>query len=308
VLEQELELWRDRIGELVAADPTASEDELAWRLIEEMAVRGAEMLRPVFDREHGLKGRLSIQTDPKLYRDTDRLVEQALRFGELAPNIQVKIAATRAGVAAIEEVTAAGVSINATVSFTVAQAVAVAEAVERGLARLEAAGGDASAMTPVCTLMLGRLEDWLGDLAGRGALAATPGTIGWAGIACFKRAYGLYRERGYRTRLLAAAFRHHRHWSELIGGDVVLTIPHRYQLEIDGSSIEVKPRIDDPVPREALEELLRLFPDFARAFEPDGLAVEAFDEFPPTVRTLRQFIASSDQLAARIRDFMLPEP
>ena len=90
---------------------------------------GAELLLPIFEREQGKKGRLSIQTDPKLYRDVDRLTEQALRFAALAPNMQVKIPATCAGVQAMEEVTAAGVSINATVCFTVPQALAVAEAV-----------------------------------------------------------------------------------------------------------------------------------------------------------------------------------
>jgi transaldolase len=308
VLDKELDLWRDRIAELVAGNPTWTEDEVTWRLIEEMAVRGAEILEPVFEREQRRKGRLSIQTDPKLYRDAVRIVEQALHFGTLAPNMQVKIPATRAGIDAVEEATAAGVDINATVSFTVAQAVAVAEAVERGLVRREAAGHDVSLASPVCTVMVGRLEDWLGVVAARDGIAATPGTIGWAGVACFKRAYGIYRGRRYRTRLLAAAYRHHRHWSELIGGDIVLTIPHRWQLLINASDVAVRPRIDDPVPVEALEELVHLFPDFERAYEPEGLRREEFDDFPPTIRTLRQFIASYEELAARIRDFMLPNP
>jgi transaldolase len=308
VLTKELDLWRERIGEIVAANPTWTEDEVTWRLIEEMAVRGTELLGPVFEREGRRKGRLSIQTDPKLYRDSGRIVEQALHFGTLAPNIQVKVAATKAGVEAIEEVTAAGVNINATVSFTVAQAIAVAEAVERGLARRRSAGADVSLMSPVCTMMVGRLEDWLGVLADREKLAVTPGAIQWGGVACFKRAYALYRERGYTTRMLAAAYRHHRHWSELIGGDIVLTIPHRWQVLINGSDIEVRPRIDDPVPDAALAELLRLFPDFGRAYEPEGLRPADFDRFGPTVRTLRQFIASYEELAARIRDFMLPNP
>ena len=75
--------------------------------------------------------------------------------------MQVKFPATRAGLEAIERATAAGVNINATVSFTVAQSMAVAEAVERGLDDFERRGGDVSAMSPVCTLMVGRLDDWM---------------------------------------------------------------------------------------------------------------------------------------------------
>ena len=63
------------------------------------------------------------------------ILEQVLHFDSLAPNMIVKIPVTRAGIPAIEEATYRGVSINATVSFTLPQCIAVAEAVERGLAR-----------------------------------------------------------------------------------------------------------------------------------------------------------------------------
>jgi transaldolase len=88
----------------------------------------------------------------------------------------------------------------------------------------------------------------------------------------------------------------------------VLTIPHRWQVIINGSDVEVRPRIDDPVAADAVAELTRLFPDFGRAYDADGLTRAEFDRFPPTVRTLRQFIASYEELAARVRDLMLPDP
>ncbi len=308
VLHKEMQLWRDRLRELVDADPTATEDEVTWRLIEEMAVKASTLLLPVFEREHGLKGRLSIQTNPKLYRSAGRITEQAIRFAGLAPNMQVKAPATRAGIAAVEEMTAAGVSVNATVSFTVPQALAVAEAVERGLRRREVAGEDISTMSPVCTIMIGRLDDWLQVQADRLGVLLTPGYVSWAGIACVKRAFGIYRERGYRTRLLAAAYRNHLHWSQLIGGDIVLTIPYKWQLLFNASDIEVVPRFDDPVPREILDELTAKLPDFRRAYEPDGMSVEEFDSFGATRRTLRGFIASYQDLVADVRDVMLPNP
>ena len=84
-------------------------------------------------RSSGRNGRLSIQTDPRLFRNGQAILEQAIRFDALAPNMIVKIPATGAGIWAIEEATARGISINATVSFSVPQALAVAEAVERGL-------------------------------------------------------------------------------------------------------------------------------------------------------------------------------
>ncbi|MEN4012410.1 MAG: transaldolase family protein [Bellilinea sp.] len=85
------------------------------------------------------------------------MVEQAVHFDSLAANMQVKLPVTAAGVAAIEEVTYRGVNINATVCFSVPQAIAVAEAVERGLRRCEAQGIIVDKMSPVCTIMVGSL-------------------------------------------------------------------------------------------------------------------------------------------------------
>jgi len=308
VLEQEMDLWRERLGQIISGNPTWSAVEVTWCLIEEMAVHAAKLLAPVFAREGGKKGRLSIQTNPMLYRDADAMAAQAARFHGLAENLQVKIPATRAGITAIEEATAQGVSINATVCFTVPQALAVAEAVERGLERRASAGGDNDSMAPVCTIMIGRLDDWLQVVAKRDGVIADPGALHWAGVAALKRAYGLYRERGFRTRLLGAAYRHQLHWSELMGGDLILTIPHAWQTRFNASDIEIKPRIDTPVDPQILDELLRRFEDFRRAYEPDGLGLDEFDSYGACVRTLRAFVGAYLDLLALVRDFMLPNP
>jgi len=63
-----------------------------------------------------------------------------------------------------------------------------------------------------------------------------------------------------------------------------------------------------PVDPEVLGQLLSHFPDFRRAYSEDGLTVDEFDSFAPTVRTLRQFIAACTDLAGLVRDVMLPEP
>ena len=154
---------------------------------------------------------------------------------------------------AVEEATNHGVDINATVSFTVPQSIAVAEAVERGLNRRAKEGKPVADMTPVCTVMIGRLDDWLQVVAKKENIVVDPGYLHWAGIAAIKRSYEIYRQKGYRTRLLAAAYRHHMHWSELIGGDLSMTIPYEWQVLFNNSDIEVKPRMQNPVPKEAYD-------------------------------------------------------
>ena len=308
VLKKEMPLWKTRIHQLINENSKSTEEEIAWKLIEEMAVKGSELLYPVFESTNGEKGRISIQTNPQFYRDSAAIVEQAMHFDSLVPNMQVKIPVTQAGVKAIEETTYAGVNINATVSFTVPQALAVAEAVERGLARREADGKDIKNMHPVCTIMVGRMDDWLQILTKRDGILVEPGVIAWAGVSVFKRAYALYQERGYRTRLLSAAYRHHLHWTEFVGGDVVLTIPYRWQVLFNESGIPVEPHINTPVDPAIIQTLQAHFPDFRRGYEPDGLSLAEFDTYGACVRTLRSFIASYHDLVALIRDFMLPNP
>jgi len=308
VLDKEMPLWEGRIKEMIREMPEASEEDIAWKLNEEMAVKGAELLRPVFDREKGLKGRISIQVNAKYYRNAKRMADQAEHFNTLAPNMQVKIPATKAGIEAIEEATARGVSINATVSFTVPQALAVAEAVERGLKRREAEGKDTSAMSPICTIMVGRTDDWLKVVMNKENIITDPSYLEWAGVAVFKNAYKIFKDRGYRSRLLAAAYRNHMHWSEFIGGEVSMTIPYKWQKRFNASDIEVKPRMDNPVDPKIVEELLDKFPEFRKEYRPDGMTVDEFDDFGGTARTLRAFITGYERLLGIIRDFMIPDP
>jgi len=308
VMKKEKAHWVPRVHELAAANPAWSEVELTWAIIEEMAVRGAAILAPVFEREGGRKGRLSVQTNPANHRDPARMVEQAVRFAALAPNIQVKFPATAAGIVAIEEATFRGVNINGTVSFTLPQAIAIAEAVERGLDRRAAAGHDVASMTPIATLMIGRLDDWMKVLVERDSLAVHPDAPNWAGVAAFKRAYGIFRERGYRSRLLAAAYRHRLHWTELVGGEVSLTLPYPWQVRFNASGIAPVARMDEPVDPALIADLYDRIPDFRRAYEPDGMTPDEFETYGASARTLRAFVKSYHDLMGAIRDLVLPDP
>ncbi|SFE58292.1 transaldolase family protein [Blastococcus tunisiensis] len=307
-LTSDLPRWRQRIRGYADEHPTASESEIGWAMVKELSVEAADLLAGAFTEHRGRNGRLSVQTDPRLYRDGAALVAQAVEFDALAPNVIVKIPATEVGIGAMEEATYRGVSINATVSFTVPQAVAVAEAIERGLQRREAEGLDVAAMGPVCTIMVGRLDDWLKTVAARDAVTVDPGVLEWAGVAAFKRAHQIFTERGFRTRLLSAAFRNHMHWSQLVGGDVVISPPFEWQVRLNASGIEPLPRIDEPVAPQILDTLYERFPEFRRAYDPDGMTIGEFQDFGATRKTLRQFLAACNDLEGIVRDVLLPDP
>jgi transaldolase len=306
-LSKHRDVWAPRIAKIAAENPAWSESQLGWAAVEALSVEAAKLLEPAFEASGGRNGRLSVQTDPRLHRDADALVEQAVRFSRLAENIIVKIPATSVGIRAIEEATYRGVSINVTVSFTVPQAVQAAEAIERGLDRRAAEGLSEHEFGSVVTIMGGRLDDWLKQVAGKRRRLLDPGCLDWAGVAALKRAYAIFQERGYRSRVLSAAFRNGLQWSELLGGDLVISPPFDWQLRINENNLPVERRIDVPVDERIIAELSTI-DDFRRAYEPDGMTVEEFDDFGATRATLRQFLEADAQLDALVRDILIPAP
>ena len=112
----------------------------------------------------------------------------------------MKIPATEVGIVAIEEATYRGVSINVTVSFTVPQAVEAGAAIQRGLDRRKAENRETASMGPVVTIMVGRLDDWMKTVVEREGIDIDPEYLEWAGVAAFKKAYGIFLERGFQAR------------------------------------------------------------------------------------------------------------
>jgi len=187
--------------------------------VEQMAARGASVLRPVFDAHGGRKGRQAVQTNPANYRDAERMVEQAVRLANAAPNIQVKFPATAAGIAGSRRRRASASARWPRSRSRSRQALAAAEAAERGLDPTPVAGDHVEGIRPIVVLMIGPLGR-LDEGAGRARWAhGQPRSPDWAGIAVFKRTYALFRDRGYRSGSWPPPTRHPLHWTQLIGAD-----------------------------------------------------------------------------------------
>ena len=306
-ISKHLDIWAPRIKKIAENMPTATESEIGWQAVKDMSIEAAKLLEPAFEASNGRNGRLSVQTDPANYRNAKALADQAVEFSEMAPNIVGKVPATKTGIEAIEDATYRGVSMNVTVSFSVPQAIRSGEAIERGLKRREAEGKDVSKMGPVVTLMVGRLDDWLKICANRDKLVLNPGHLEWGGIAAVKKAAAEFEKRGLRSRMLVAAFRNTMQYTELVGGDIVISPPFAWSKRIQESDYQYEPRFDVPVADEIMETLMKV-EDFRRAYEVDGMSEEEFDTFGPTVRTLRGFLKSNTDLQELVRDVILPAP
>ena len=297
--------WTPVLDELVVSMRDAGEDEIAWRLIETIGRRAAALLEPVYKETGGRKGFLSIQVNPKFYRSTARMLEHGRTLAALAPNIAIKVPANPEGIAAGVELVASGINVNATVSFTLPQALYVAQAFEGALDRAKAAGLDMQRLHPYVTLMVGRLDDLLQRALAKESVSIDPGYLHWAGIAVFKKAHGIFKQRGYRSTLLAAAYRHHMHWSELIGPGVVLSMPYAWWKQFEASDIEVAETLDRPVDPRIVAALHAKFKDFRRAYDENGLAPEEFVRYGASIHTLNQFIGGYHELLGVVRERML---
>jgi transaldolase len=299
-VKSDAKTWLPLIDQLGRDFPAATEDDLAWELIHEMGRRAAHLLEG--------RGRLSLQVNPKLFRDAARMLEQGLALSRLAPNTAVKLPCTAAGIEAMEELTARGVTINATVSFSVSQAVAAAEAVDRGLARLaraEDSPGAAARLQPFVTLMVGRLDDHLQRVMAKQGITIDPGHLHRAGIAVAKKAHRIFQARGHRARLLIAAYRHQLHWTELVGKGIILTMPYAWWKQFEASGIRVEETLSRPVDLAVVDELYGKFEDFRKAYDEGGLSPAEFAGFGPSVHTLQQFLSGYQDLICLVRGRML---
>ena len=236
------------------------------------------------------------------------MVEQARRIHAARPNIMVKLPGTREGIEAVRILTAEGVPTNVTLGFTVSQLVAVGQAAAAGLAEARAARHESGNWRSCAVMMLGRYEDapeFRAQAAERG-IELNDADLRWAGIAIFRKAHRLFRERGYPSKLMAASMRlgptvdgSSRVWhlEKLAGADAVLTVfPNIFEAFLTSyAGVPLEPQIEEPVPDEVLERLLQV-PYFAQAYDEHGIAAEDFVAHPALQATAASFAQSMENI------------
>jgi transaldolase len=157
-------------------------------------------------------------------------------------------------------------------------------------------------------MMMGRYEDapeFRAQAAERG-IELTDADLRWAGIAIFRKAHRLFRERRYPSKLMAASMRlgpivdgvpRVWHLEKLAGADAVLTLfPNIFEAFLaNHAGLPLAPQIEEPAPDEVLERLLRI-PYFAEAYAEDGLAKEQFVAHPALQATATSFSQAMEKI------------
>lgn len=278
------EFWAEKVN---AVSQDLDFEERAEALLKLVATYAASQFADVFEQTGGVHGLALGQLNPGRAGDAEGMLAQARRVHSWGPNIAVKLPSTNAGIEVIEHLAEECIPICATLNVSVSQAIAVAEAYEKGAAKARAAGRKPA----LCLVVqqVGRLDDYLRDVAKDMKANVLESDIQVAGLAMCKRTYQIFQERGYSSYIMPAGLRNIGQLTEMAGGrNVTFTLQPRVQDMVLEADPPREIRIDNPVDPKAIERLMTV-PEFVRAYEPDGLKPEEFIRFGVMQKLLSQF-------------------
>jgi transaldolase len=303
--------WATWIRTYRTTHPRASDEEMFWATYKEVVRLGAAAFMPVHLASCYRYGHISAQVDPRKVFDTVSMIRQAIELSALSPNVMIKVPGTSEGMPVLRELTRRGISTNCTLAYTVGQFVAAAENIQAGLLEARADGVDLTGWKSVVTDMSARWEnatDFETEAQEHG-IELTPEDRRWASIAVFKRAFRLFRERAYPSKMLLCSVRmgpEERgcwHLEHTAGADVVFTLPPAFLTDFipQCEALSFKPRIWEDVPRAVMARLEKV-PYFTRGYEPDGLTVDEFDNLTCLQSTAREFSKATDGMVSFVRE------
>jgi len=283
--------WAKEVGSVLSEQ--MEPERKAEQLMSIAIKHAAEQFESQHEKSKGRMGYVCAQVNPARTADRECMLSMARRYHTWAPNIAVKLPATAAGLDVLEDCTAEGITATLTISYTVPQAIAIAERHRQGIKRARENGIEPGKCFPV--IMIGRLDDYLRDVALDSQADISESDIRQSGLAVSKRAYSIYQQNNYEAVLIVAALRGTYHMTELAGAEIIMSIAPPYQEMLLSEELHFEERIDCPVPDDVIERLSTLT-EFVRAYEPEGMKSKDFITYGVVQRTLSQFYESGWKL------------
>jgi transaldolase len=170
----------------------------ASRLITTYDIRWAcDVFKPVYERTGGLDGRVSLEVDPRLARETAKSIAEARSLWWMVdrPNLLIKIPATLEGLPAITQCIAEGISVNVTLIFALERYDQVIDAYMAGLEQAAAAGHDLSQIRSVASFFVSRVDTEVDDRLDKIGTPEAEALRGKAAVANARLAYELFEQR-----------------------------------------------------------------------------------------------------------------
>ncbi len=270
------------------------DDVAAERVYGLAAQRVMERFLPLYESSGHEQGFVTVQGDPRRDDDADHIVHEALRFAVLGPNFMSKIPVTEAGSAAIAALVDRGIPICATEVFGLDQAIHICEAYERA--------AKASGKRPpfFVTHITGIFDEYLQGYVKREGVDVAPEVLRQAGWAVAGAEYRLHKERGYPGALLGGGARGLHHFTDMVGGDMHVTINWSTARDLLEANPPAAPRIQESPPSEVVTELSAKLPDFRRAYTIGGLTPGEFKDFGPLLHFRNSFLRGWNRLVQEV--------
>jgi transaldolase len=246
-----------------------------------------EKFLPMFETSGKQEGYVSIQGDPVREHDPHVIISEAHDNLKVAPNVCCKIPTTASGLKAMETLIPEGTPINATEIFAVRQGMDLGELYERLVPR-------GSAWPKLWySHIAGIYDDHLKACVEKEGIDIYADLMVQAGLAVARKLYGIVKERGYRMSFIGGGARGPHHFTELVGGDVNITINWKGTADtLLAQDPPVVYRMFNPVPAHVIDELKAKLPDFRRGYVDDGLHVSEYEEFGPVELFRSNFLTS----------------
>jgi len=292
LLKEEPDYVADLIDE--ASKETNDDDRIADLVYQKAVGRLLKLFLPLYEQTHGQRGFVAIQGDPRINLYPDSILEGAIRYRELGENIIIKVPSWPAGAVALEKLVEMGFPTIATLGFSVDQAVYMAEAYRRALNRTK--------KRPACfvTFIAGVLDTYLAEISAQQGNIVSKDAVRHAGCEASRAAYRIYKLRGYEAILLGGGARGPHHFTELVGGELAITIGWNLAQQIIESGAPIVPRIDAVTPSSVLSELEAHLSDFRKSYRENSLRPEEFQDFGPVASFQGSFLAGMETLLKAI--------
>jgi transaldolase len=285
------EFWKPYLSDI---DHNLKGAELIEEVIRRVTVAVANKMLPFFESDKG--GYVCAQVDPTKAGDRKVMLAMARRLHAWAPNIAVKLPVTAAGLDVLEECAAEGITVTATVSFSVPQVLAVGARYQKGLARCQKANCPTGACYAV--VRVGRIDDYIRDVVHDNNLTnVLESDIIQCGTAIMKRAISVFAERGYKAILMPAGMRGSYHVTDLSGSDSTMSIHPKIQKLLAVMEKPFAENHEKEVHKDVISRLMTVG-EFVKAYEFDVMPPEHFITFGVVQKTLAQFADSWNAIGA----------
>lgn len=256
------------------------DDEAAVLVYQKASARVMAKFLPLYEQSSGRYGYVTMQDDPRVDEDRNAILRAVLRNRTLGENFMAKIPVIQSGLQAIEACVEENIPVCATEVFSIAQAISICEMYQSASRRT----GNRPPF--YVTHITGVFDEYLGKVAKREGIEIDPQILAQAGCTVARKEYRMLKERGYETTMLSGGARGTHHFTELVSGDVHVTINWNTAQELIEADGPVVSRIDAKTPQAVIDELTEKFYDFRKAYYESCLSADQYADYGP-VRLFR---------------------